>query len=204
VSNADKDINNKSDNKSNTLSDYKMPAIALLEFSSIVTGVFSTDEMIKKAKIEVLESSPICPGKYLLLIAGEEGEVEASFKKGKEISDGWIVDELFIPNIHNQVIPAINATTQVKDLKAIGVIETFSVASAIIAADQSVKNADIDLIEIRLAKGIGGKAFYTFTGPLEEIEAAITAGSEYPESVGLMVNKIIIANPNKKTYEFLL
>ncbi len=190
--------------KNNPAKSYDKPAIALIEFSSIAAGVIATDEMIKMAEIEVLESSPVCPGKYLLLIAGGEGEVEESFKRGKEISEGWIIDELYIPNIHKQIIPAISATTQVKDLKSIGVIETFSVASTIISADQSVKNADINLMEIRLAKGIGGKAFYIFTGPLEEVQAAMIAGSEYPESIGLMVNKVIIPNPNKKTYEFLL
>ena len=180
------------------------PAIALIEFSSIASGVVAADAMIKMAEIEILESSPVCPGKFLLLIAGGEGEVEESFNKGKEISEGWIVDELYIPNIHKQIIPAISATTQVTDLKSIGVIETFSVASTIISADQSVKNANVNLIDIRLAKGIGGKAYHIFTGPLEEVQAAIIAGSEYPERIGLMVNKVIIPNPNKKTYEFLL
>jgi microcompartment protein CcmL/EutN len=190
--------------KNHLVNNFIKPALSLLEFSSIATGIIVTDEMIKKAEIEVLESTAVCPGKYLVLIVGEEGPVEESFKKGKEISEGWIVDELFIPNIHRQVIPAISATTEIKELKSIGIIETFSVASTIVSADQAVKNSDIKLIEIRLAKGIGGKAYYTFTGELEDVEAGMIAGSKYPESVGFLVNKIIIPNPDKTTYEFIL
>lgn len=190
--------------RNHLVNNFIKPALSLLEFSSIATGIIVTDEMIKRAEIEVLESTPVCPGKYLVLIVGEVGSVEESFKKGKEISEGWIVDELFIPNIHRQVIPAISAKVEIKGLKSIGIIETSTVASTVISADQTVKNADVQLIEIRLANGIGGKAYYTFTGRLEEVEAGIIAGSKYPENAGFLVNKIIIPNPDNTTYEFIL
>ncbi len=40
---------------------------------------------------------------------------------------------------------------------SIGVIEFFSVASAVIAADAAAKAADVKMIEVRLAMAIGGK-----------------------------------------------
>ena len=49
-------------------------------------------------------------------------------------------------------------------LKALGILEFFSVTGAIIAADAAAKAANVSLIEIRLGTGIGGKSFVTFTG----------------------------------------
>jgi microcompartment protein CcmL/EutN len=43
------------------------------------------------------------------------------------------------------------------------------------AADAAVKAAKVRITEMQLGRGIGGKAFFTVTGPLAEVEAAVDA-----------------------------
>ena len=43
------------------------------------------------------------------------------------------------------------------------------------AADAAAKAAGVASVEMQLARGIGGKAFFTVTGPLAEVEAAVEA-----------------------------
>ncbi len=186
------------------ISDYAKPALSVIELSSIAAGYTVTDDMVKKAEIDVLESAPVCPGKYLVVTGGEEGPVAESYEKAKETAGKWIVDEIFIPNLHRQVIPAIQSVSWNGEYKSIGVIETSNAAAAIISADNAVKNSGIQLLNIRLANGIGGKGYYVFNGPLEEVEAGIIAGSEYPEKINALINKIIIPNPTREMCEFII
>ena len=52
--------------------------------------------------------------------------------------------------------PAIYGTTQVEEISALGILETYDAASIIEAADQAAKTAIVDLIELRIAKGMCG------------------------------------------------
>ena len=71
------------------------------------------------------------------------------------------MDDFVIPNVHPAVIKAISCATSVYELQALGVIEAFSIASLIVAADSAVKAGEVDLIEVRVGMGIGGKSFVT-------------------------------------------
>lgn len=175
--------------------DEEKPAIGLIELTSVARGVVSCDQMVKKAPVKLIRSHPICPGKYIILITGLVGPVEESIKIGKYYAGHTLVDELIIENIHPYVIPAINATTDVKKLLSVGIIETFSVASCIIAADKACKAAEIQLIEMRLGTGLGGKAYVTLTGQQHMVEAALSAGVSSIKS-GLLVKWEIIPAPH--------
>ncbi|MBI2252636.1 MAG: BMC domain-containing protein [Armatimonadetes bacterium] len=172
-------------------------AIGLLELNSIAKGIETADAMIKTAKIELIEAHPVCSGKYLILIAGSVDAVKASIEKGKEVSSYYLVDFFLISNIHSQVFPALSAATQINELKALGIIETFSAASAILAADYAVKSAQVDLIEIRLCSGLGGKSFITLTGEVAAVEAAIKAGEEIIKEEGSILSSVVIPSPHE-------
>ena len=58
------------------------PAIAMIELKSIAKGILATDALAKKAPVRILETHPICPGKYMILFAGEVGDVEEALKAG--------------------------------------------------------------------------------------------------------------------------
>jgi len=83
----------------------------------------------------------------------------------------------------------------VEALEALGILESFSVAALIEGADAAVKTASVQLIEIRLAMALGGKAFVTMTGDVAAVEAAIDAGAAVVGRKGMLVNKVVIPRP---------
>ncbi len=170
-------------------------SIGLIELSSIAAGLQVTDAMLKAADVELLLARSICSGKYMVLVRGDVAAVESSVRAGTQAGDFSVIDSFVIPNVDEQVFPAIAGTTKVEVLEALGAIESFSVASLIEAADAAVKAANVKLIEVRLAMALGGKAFVTLTGNVAAVEAAVSAGAEVVAQKGLLVNRVVIPSP---------
>jgi microcompartment protein CcmL/EutN len=161
--------------------------------------------MAKKAPVRVLEATTICPGKYLVVISGEVEMVEESHARGLEVAGPAVVDKLLLPNAHAQLIPAIDATTRVEAVGAAGIVETFAVASAVLAADAACKRAAVQLIELRLARGLGGKAFFSLTGDQANVEAAVAAAEAIVgRESGLLLRSEVIASPHPEMTRWLL
>ncbi|MBT6631143.1 MAG: BMC domain-containing protein, partial [Gemmatimonadetes bacterium] len=72
--------------------------------------------------------------------------------------------------------------------------------SLIEAADTAVKTADVQLLEIRVAMALGGKAFARVCGPVSAVQAAVDAGAAVVEAKGLLVNKVVIPAPSPELY----
>ena len=176
-------------------------AIGMVELNSIARGIETCDYMVKAARVDLLRSSTVCPGKYLVLISGETGDVKASMAEGIKRGGECVVDTLMLPNVHPQLIPAISMTTQVPEKGAVGVLEFYSVASAITAADVAAKAAGITLIEVRIGYAIGGKGYVTLTGDVGVVREAVAAAERDAE---LLVGTAVIPRPAKKLYEALL
>src|ERR1043165_5469485 len=118
-------------------------AVGAIETSSIAQGVVAGDAMVKTAEVTLLQATTISPGKYWVLVGGEGATVRASLRRGIEIAADTLLDSLFIPQLHEQVLPAIAGTARVRDEDAVGVIETLTAASAIEAADAAAKAAAV-------------------------------------------------------------
>ncbi len=176
----------------------KKNSIGLIELSSIAAGYLVADAMLKAADTELLLSRSICSGKYMTMVRGDVAAVMASVQAGVAAARGFIIDTFVIPNLHESIFPAIYGSNKVEDLQALGILESFSVASLIEAADASAKSADVRLLEIRLAMALGGKAFVTMTGGVAAVQAAVDAGAQVLGGKGLLVNKIVIPAPRKE------
>lgn len=174
----------------------EIEAIGLVELNSIAAGIHTADEMVKVAPVTLIAAMSICPGKYISLVGGEVSAVESSVKKGMEVGSEWVVDSLFIPNIHPDVFPAIMGTARVEVIKAVGMIETFSVSAAIVAGDGAAKAAKVRLIDLRLAQGLAGKSYVTMTGDVSDVTAAVEAGVALVREGGMVVNSVIIPRPH--------
>ncbi|HOW27350.1 MAG TPA: BMC domain-containing protein [Elusimicrobiota bacterium] len=170
-------------------------AIGLVELSSMVKGYEVTDIMLKTSNVELLMARTICPGKYIVLVAGDVADVQASVEAGKDLSGESLVDQMVIPNVHPGVFPAITGSVVADKLEALGLIETFSVASLIEAADAAAKTSDVKILEIRLAMAMGGKAYVSLTGTVAAVQAAVNAGSESVIQKGLLVQRVVIPQP---------
>lgn len=173
-------------------------SIGLIELSSIAAGYMVTDAMLKAAGSELLLARSICSGKYMTMVRGEVAEVAASVQAGREVGRGFIVDTFIIPNLHESVFPALHGSNKVDRLDSLGILESFSVASLIEAADAAAKAAAVQLLEIRLAMALGGKAFVTMTGAVAAVQAAVDAGAQVLGGKGLLVSKVVIPAPRKE------
>ncbi len=179
-------------------------AVGLLEFNSIAKGIETGDLMVKASDVELVKANSICPGKYMIMIAGDTGAVKHSVEVGVEHAEENMVDHLFLPNIHPDVIAAIDSVTPVKGEGAIGVMEFFGVASGIVAADVAAKSGLVDLIEVRLAFAVGGKSVVTLTGDVSSVSAAVDAGCREAIESGMLVSKVVIPSPSAVVFEKLI
>lgn len=171
-----------------------MNAIGLVELSSIAAGMKTADMMLKTSAVELILSRSICAGKYMVLVGGDVASVRAAVDVVDQDLEEAIIDTFVIANIHPDIFPAINGTNAPERLEALGVLEAFSVAALIEGADMACKTAAVQMIEIRLAMALGGKAFCTLTGDVAAVTSAVEAGARIIGEKGMLVNKVVIPN----------
>lgn len=180
------------------------PAMGLIEISSIARGIHTTDAMLKAADVKLVLSRSICSGKFMVMVAGEQSEVEASVEAGLEISAECTVDQIRIDNVHPSVYPAVSSTTvSLERPGALGILESFSVASLVEAIDKVAKEALVEMVGCRLAMALGGKAYVVFTGDVDAVQMSLDAGSAVVEARGLLVNKVVIPDPRPELFRTL-
>lgn len=181
-----------------------MIAIGVVEGLSIPLGVLAGDQMLKTAEVELVTAQTVCAGKYLVVVSGEVAAVKASVAAGIEHAAHTLVDSLVIPNVDERVIAAMAGACPVEQAGAVGVVETFSLASAVSVADIAVKAADVQLIEVRLGRGMGGKSFVVITGDVAAVEAAVQAAQKNGEHEGLISSSVVIPSPHMDMIRALL
>lgn len=183
-------------------------AIGIIESISIAGGIEAADAMVKMAAVKLFLARPICPGKFIVLIGGDVAAVKSSLKAGRDVIGHYLADSILISNVHEDVFPALEAAVIIDDavgmLRALGVIETFSVASCILAADAAVKSGGVKLVEIRPAMGLGGKSYVTMLGDVSTVESAVDAGRQKAEPEGMLVKSVVIPSIAKDVLKALL
>jgi len=178
-------------------------ALGMIEFKTVASGITATDLMLKTANVEVVQANPVCPGKYLATIAGEISSVKAAIEAAERYNPSMLIDKFVLGNPHESVQPAICGALEIKNKNAIGILETFTAASAVVAADTAAKTALVDLIEVRLAKGRCGKSYIILTGSVSSVTAAIERAKAGVED-GMFLDSSIIAGPDERLWESIL
>ncbi len=168
------------------------PALALVEFSSIAAGMQAADAMVKRAPIDTLKAGTVHNGKYLVLIGGQVADVEESLAAGRLVGGASVLDFVLLPQVHPEVVETIGGVRTPEATDSLGVIETATVAAAIHAADAGIKGAQVHLVEVRLADGLGGKGIVLFSGLVADVEAAVSIGTGVLERPDLLVRQVVI------------
>jgi microcompartment protein CcmL/EutN len=176
----------------------KGSSIGIIETSSIARGFAIADAVLKAGNVQLVINRTICPGKYMVLISGDVDAVQSSIEAGVRSAAHTLVDHFVISNVHPSVFPAISGVAHLPEMKALGVVEAFSVASIIEAADAAVKATAVQLVAIHLAMAIGGKGFVTMTGDVASVEAAVAVAAGIIEKKGLLVEKVVIPAPRRE------
>jgi len=179
------------------------PALGLVEVASVARGVVVADVMVKRALVRLVQAHPVTPGKFVVVVTGGEEEVNLAMQAGALQAADTLVDRLFLPKVDPQVTPAMTGAVQVKQAAALGTVETFSVAAAVLAADRVVKAAEVKLLQLRLARGLGGRAFFHLCGELPQVEAGVEAAQEIIHD-GMLLGTEIIPRPHADLLALLL
>ncbi|MFZ5948034.1 MAG: BMC domain-containing protein [Stygiobacter sp.] len=175
-----------------------MNSLGLIELTSIAAGMQAADIMLKTSNVQLVVSRTICSGKYMVLIGGDVAEVQAAVDRAAQQIEFAVIDTFVIPNVHKDIFPALSGHSNIEMLEALGILESFSVASLIEGADAAVKSANVKIIEIRLAMALGGKAFCTLTGEVAAVTSAVESGAKLISDKGLLVNKVVIPQPRQE------
>lgn len=181
-----------------------MNALGMVEIQSIPKGMEAADAMLKAAAVELVTAQIVCAGKYIVIITGEVAAVKSSVEAAGQIAGMQLINQIVIPRVHPQVPLAMNACSEIGNPSAVGILETFSLATAVMAADAAVKAAQVDLIEIRLGRGMGGKSFISLTGSVSAVRAAVDAGAAVPEAQGMLAGSVVIPSPHPDLLKSLL
>ncbi len=174
------------------------PCIGLLELCSVARGVLVADAILWRASVEILFAAPVQPGKYVMLFTGSVLDVRDALAGGIEAAGDDLIDQLVIPQVHPQVEGALRRTGGIINgtLDAVGVIETKTVAAAVVAADVALKTATIDLLDLRIANGLGGKSFLTLTGEVSDVRSSVGAGARAAADRGQLARDVVIPRPH--------
>lgn len=179
-------------------------AIGMVEYQTVSTGVVAADTMVKTSDVEIIEAQTVCPGKYIVIITGELSAVRAAVDASKALYGEKLIDSFVLGNPHESIFSAIYGTTNLGDVEALGILETYSAASIIVAADTATKTASVDLIELRIAKGMCGKSYMFITGSVASVTAAIERTKSQMEETGFFLDSSIIARPDEKLWQTLV
>lgn len=179
-------------------------SIGLVELKSIPIGVETADEMLKSADITLLLATPICPGKYIIIVAGNVGAVKSAVSAGIAVAETFLVGHHIINNVHDSLPAAISGTVEVGKVSAIGIMETISALTSVIAGDIAAKASNIQLMEIRIARGLGGKGFLIFTGEISAVKAAVNSCLNGLKESGEITSYSVIPSPHKDLIKNLM
>ena len=178
-------------------------AIGMVELSTVSSGFYAADIMAKTADVEILQAEVTCPGKFVVLITGEISAVKASVDAASGMFTDKVIDTFVLGNPHDSIFPAIYGTAQTDKIDALGILETYDVAALIVAADLAAKTAIVDLLELRLAKGMCGKSYMTLTGSVSAVTAAIERAKADSGDRGMFLDSQVIARPSEKLIKYI-
>ncbi len=182
------------------------PAIGLLEVRSIARGILAADALVKKAQVTLALVRPVSPGKHLTLCTGQVAEVKEAMAAGRAVAGSALCDELILAQAHDDVLLALHRGGDLSAYRpdsSLGIVETFSAAAAILAADSACKGAEVRLLVLRLCDGLGGKGYFVMSGEQDMIEAALLE-AERVTVPGLFLARELIARPHEDLVAALL
>ena len=176
-------------------------AIGMVEYKTVSAGITAADAMVKTSEVSIIEAQTVCPGKYIAIITGD---LSAAVDNAKEMHGLHLIDSFVLGNPHESIFPAIYGAAHIEDVSALGIMETYDASSIIVAADEAAKTAIVDLIELRIARGMCGKSYMLLTGEVAAVEAAIEKAKEAIKDRGMFLDSSVIAHPDAQIRDAIL
>ena len=179
-------------------------AIGMVEYKTVASGVVAADAMVKTSEVDIIEAQTVCPGKYIVIISGDLSAVRAAVDNAKNLHGRYLINSFVLGNPHESIFPAIYGATAIEDVSALGIVETYDATSIIVAADEAAKTAIVDLVELRIARGMCGKSYMMLTGEVAAVEAAIERAKSVVAEDGMILDSSVIAHPDAQIRNAIL
>ena len=167
-------------------------AIGIFETISIAAGIEALDSAYKAATVNVLFAQPICAGKYVFVLSGDVAEVKASIEAALNTASSYLIATTVIPRIHPSVETALFGNNA--EIQAIGIVETMHITSAFLAADAAAKASNVVLLDLRIARGLGGRSYFVVTGDVADCKASVEAAKNATQDI---IKTVVIPRPAK-------
>ena len=181
-----------------------MESLGMIELNSIARGIEAADSIIKTADVTLVGAYASCPGKYVVMVKGRVSAIKSAIEVGAKTAGKSLVNDIIIANVHEQVFEALSSASDIEPRGSVGIVETYSLATAVLVSDAAVKAANVDLIEIRLGRGLGGKAFVVLTGDVSSVTASVEAAINANKDDGMIAHTAIIPRISKEILRTLL
>ncbi|MBU5483159.1 BMC domain-containing protein [Clostridium sp. MSJ-11] len=148
-------------------------SIGAIEFRSISKGIEVSDLMVKRATVDVAFFRTICVGKFLVVLSGNEGEIEEAVTCGVDAAGEYIVDNFIINAVHPSIIEGLKSKYIKEKFNAIGIVETVNVCSGMKALNKILKSSNVQLAKLQIANTLGGKLVFIISGAVSDVEDSI-------------------------------
>jgi len=147
----------------------------MLQITDVPAGFRALDALVKEAPVEILATGTVQCGHYLIAFGGQVEAAVRAFDRALQIAGDTVADSVLLADAEHRIVPAfrdgvVRASSRGDTL---GVVQSPSCPLLIGAVDSALKGAEVDLLELRVAEGLGGKALATLWGNVHDVEAAI-------------------------------
>ena len=151
------------------------PAVAMLELDDTPAGLVSLDALAKEATVTVIAAGTVQCGRWLTVFAGDVEPVELSFARATSVAGSALLDSVLLPYAEPRILPALRdgRARLPGEGDALGVVQTGSSPTLLRAVDAALKGAFVELLELRLADGLGGRGLAMLWGLQHDVQAAI-------------------------------
>ena len=175
-------------------------AVAALELDTVARGVVVLDQMAKRAETTFVAARTLSPGRYLIVVTAPVAEMEEAMAAALDAAGEDLLDEVRLPMPAEGLRDAL-AHRLATDLgESMLIVETRTVCALLRAADRLLKEAEVELLELRLGAGLSGKGVLTATGPLHMIEAAADAAEAAAGDRLVRIERIAQPHPDLPRY----
>lgn len=176
----------------------------MAEYKTVSAGIQAADAMVKTSEVEIIEAQTVCPGKYIIILTGDLSAVRAAVDTAQNAYGTQLIDSFVLGNPDEAIFPAIYGNSNVEVVKSLGIIETYDAAAIIVAADMAAKTAEVELVEIRLARGMCGKSYLILTGEVAAVQSAIDRAKASVAPSGMYLDSSVIARPDPQICKSIL
>lgn len=173
-------------------------SLILLEFKNISTGFFVLDEITKNFNVNMEILKLLCPGRYMIICSGNQGEIESLRKYVTEIKENEkhkYITERLVSGVDEDLMKKINKSVKFSDsVKSLGVLEFSNTVQAIETADFIEDESPIEILTIKIGLAMCNKGVILFEGDISSVVNIV----KRVEGMGLkeLISSEVINSPN--------